>query len=68
MCASVVSAELLAALGVDADVHGLALEGLPVGQLAVQDVEDDLAHLHRVDDGEGLLYPLNFYFSADHLT
>jgi hypothetical protein len=45
-------------------VHGPALEGLPVGQLAVQDVQDDLAHLHGINDGEGLIDALNFNLSG----
>ena len=53
--AGMVCAELLAAVGVDAYVYGPALEGLPFGELAVQDVQDDLPDLHRVHDGEGLI-------------
>ena len=53
--AGMVCAELLAAFGVYADVYGPALERLPFGELAVQDVQDDFPDFHRVDDGEGLI-------------
>ena len=40
-----VSTELLTALGIEENVHVLTLEGLPVGKLAVKDVEHYLANL-----------------------
>ncbi len=39
-------------------MNGFALEGLPVGQLAVQDVKDDLAYFLSVNNLKGLLNAL----------
>ena len=64
MSASVMCTQLLSTLLVDAHVHCLALEGLPVGQLSVHDVQHYLSYLLGIHDLEGLLNSIYFDFSS----